>query len=162
MGTTVREEDGEDDEHFELGHTEWVWRGQRPLSSHNKGNLLVRSVESYRATRQGTTVRPALLEQRSLGLLGPGSTVLSLSWLSHLFLPLYFCPSLTGQCMLPANPFPPLPVISNYISVLPWESCLFFKQIFQNLVVPRVYFLLKQSPQESLLIPPNIAKASIF
>lgn len=28
MGTTVREEDGEDDEHFELGHTDGCGEGR--------------------------------------------------------------------------------------------------------------------------------------
>lgn len=157
MGTTVREEDGEDDEHFGLGHTEWVWRGQRPLSSHNKG--ICWSAVWNLIELQSKEPRSGLLSWNREAW---GSWGQAVQFFPSPGCHIYFCPSLTGQCMLPANPFPPLPVISNYISVLPWESCLFFKQMFQNLVVPRVHFLLKQSPQESLLIPPNIAKAPIF
>lgn len=80
MGTTGRR--WEDEEELGLGHAECGWKVQRSLSSHNKG-ILGHTVESYQATREGTKVRPALLEHGTLRLLGTERTVLCLSLLSQ-------------------------------------------------------------------------------
>lgn len=129
MERTVREEDGEDDEDFRLGHTERGWRGQRPLSSHNKG--VCWSTVWNLIELQGKEPRSGLLSWNREAC---GSWEQAIQFFPSPGCHIYFCPSLTGQCMLPASPFPPLPV------------CFLLSLIISQCCHGRVvYFLSKRS-----------------
>lgn len=99
-------------------------KGQRPLSSWNKGICWTTFAGILQSNKAGNKIRQ---------LLGTDNTVLPLSCQGISFLSGF---SLTGQGLLSASPFPPLPVcfllalihiyISNYITVLPWGELFTF------------------------------------